>query len=129
MQSDASRRATYALAAIGTVVLGLVWRSRILPLSPFIRKYGGDALWALLVYWLVCFCVPRMKIAASIGIAFGIAVAVEFSQLCHAPWIDSIRATRLGLLILGNTFNWPDIPAYAVGILIGATATKRLVRE
>ena len=28
-----------------------------------------------------------------------------------ALWIDSIRATILGRLVSGNTFNWPDLPA------------------
>lgn len=126
MQSDAQRRVASALAAAAVVALGLVWRSRLLPLSPFVRKYGGDALWALLLFCLVCGCRPRMKIVIAAGLALGIAVAVECSQLYHAPWIDTIRATRLGLLILGSTFNWPDIPAYALGILLGALAAKRL---
>jgi hypothetical protein len=32
---------------------------------------------------------------------------VEFSQLYHAPWIDTIRAARIGALVLGSTFNAP----------------------
>lgn len=57
---------------------------------------------------------------SSAVIAGGIAVAVELSQLYHAPWIDTIRGFRLGSLVLGSTFNWPDIPADAVEILIAA---------
>ena len=114
----------YGFAAAVVVALGLLWRSQLFPLSPFLRKYGGDALWALLVFYLVCFCRPRMRLAARAGLALGIAAVVEFSQLYHAPWIDSIRATRLGLLILGSTFNWPDLPAYALGILIGAVIER-----
>jgi hypothetical protein len=59
-------------------------------------------------------------------LALGVAWGVEFSQLYHAPWIDAIRATLPGKLVLGNTFNWPDLPAYAVGIVIGALAEWRL---
>jgi hypothetical protein len=29
---------------------GLLWRSGLLPLSSFFSKYGGDALWALMVF-------------------------------------------------------------------------------
>lgn len=50
------------------------------------------------------------------------AWAVEFSQLYHADWIDGIRRTRLGHLVLGFTFNAPDLVAYAVGIAVGAVA-------
>jgi hypothetical protein len=52
--------------------------------------------------------------------ALGFSWSVEVSQLYHAPWIDAIRATIPGKLVLGNTFHWPDLPAYAVGIAIGA---------
>ena len=53
-------------------------------------------------------------------LALGVAWAVEFSQLYHATWIDTIRSTRLGHLVLGSTFNWPDLLAYAIGIAVAA---------
>ncbi|MGD9420295.1 MAG: DUF2809 domain-containing protein [Verrucomicrobiota bacterium JB025] len=46
--------------------------------------------------------------------------AVECSQLYHAPWIDAVRSTLPGRLVLGTTFNWPDLAAYAVGVAAGA---------
>ena len=52
--------------------------------------------------------------------ALSFAWAVEFSQLYHAPWIEALRATLPGRLILGSTFNWPDLPAYAIAIALGA---------
>lgn len=113
-------RLAYSLAAVGVVGLGLIWRSPFLPLSPFMKKYGGDALWAALIFTLIRFCWPRMEIVTSASFAFGIAVVVELSQLYDAPWIDTMRGFRLGALILGSTFNWPDIPAYALGIILGA---------
>ena len=63
------------------------------------------------------------------------SVAIEISQLYHAPWIDSIRRTTLGGLILGFGFLWSDLACYAVGvglgviIEVGASAlTKRIVQ-
>ena len=44
-----------------------------------------------------------------------LSIAVELSQLYHAPWIDSIRQTTLGGLILGFGFLWSDLACYAVG--------------
>jgi len=41
---------------------------------------------------------------------------IEISQLYHAPWIDAIRNTRLGGLVLGFGFLWTDIIAYTMGI-------------
>jgi hypothetical protein len=50
------------------------------------------------------------------------AWSVEFLQLYHAPWIDGIRSTRLGRLVLGTSFNSPDLIAYFIGIAVGALA-------
>ena len=50
----------------------------------------------------------------------------EFSQLYHAPWIDSIRSTFLGHIILGEGFIWVDLVAYAIGIWIGMLAESVL---
>lgn len=102
------------------ILLGLAWRLPALPLSPFSKKYGADALWAMLVFLLIRFLWPRWAVWTSACVAFAVSVAVELSQLYHAAWIDSIRATRLGALSLGSTFNAPDIAAYAVGIFIVA---------
>jgi hypothetical protein len=49
-------------------------------------------------------------------LALTFSSAVEFSQLYNAPWIDALRATLPGRLVLGSTFNWPDLPAYALGV-------------
>ena len=54
----------------------------------------------------------------------GLPQIIEISQLYHAPWIDSIRATTLGGLILGFGFLWSDLICYTVGIVIGAIIDK-----
>jgi len=121
---EPGQRSRLLYAALGALVvgLGLLWRSRLLPLSAFSTKYGGDALWALLVFLGLGFLLRR---ASTLRIALGslgFASLVEFSQLYHAPWIDVIRSTQIGRLIFGSTFNWPDLPAYAFGIALGALA-------
>jgi hypothetical protein len=68
---------------------------------------------------------PRTSTLAVASLALAFAWAVEFSQLYHAPWFDAVRATLPGRLVLGTTFNWPDLPAYAVGIALGALAEWR----
>jgi hypothetical protein len=91
----------------------------------FASKYGGDALWAALVFM---FCAAVLNRASTRGLtllSLLIAWTVEFSQLYRAPWADAIRSTRLGHLVFGYTFNAPDLLAYAVGILIAALVDKR----
>jgi len=92
------------------------------PLPAFYLKYGGDALWALLIFVGFGFLFTRTATWQVALMAAGFCCAVEFTQLYHAPWIDSARSTRLGALVLGASFNGPDLIAYGVGIMLGCLA-------
>jgi hypothetical protein len=120
--SSSRNRVLYALLAVAVIACGLLWRSGTIPLPPVISKYGGDALWALMVFVGFGFLFPRASTLLIALLALTFAWGVEFSQLYHAPWIDAIRATLPGRLVLGNTFNWPDLLTYALGIALGALA-------
>ena len=115
-------RILYALLAASLIATGLLWRSGLLPLPFFLSKYGGDSLWALLVF--LCFGLAfRRSSTVRVGLgAVCFAWSVEFLQLYHAPWIDGIRSTRLGHLVFGSSFNTPDLVAYVVGIALGMVA-------
>jgi len=102
------------------VATGLLWRSGILSLPPAVWKYGGDALWALLIFVGLGAIFTRASTLVLGLTATGYSFATEFFQLYQAPWLDSIRSTRLGHLVLGSTFNWPDLIAYTIGVTVGA---------
>ncbi len=109
----------YAIAVVMVIGAGLLWRSGWIPFPRSVSKYGGDALWALMVFFGLGFVFVRgstLRVAVS---AVCFAWSVEFLQLYHAPWIDGIRSTRLGHLVLGSVFNGPDLVAYVVGIGVG----------
>lgn len=93
--------------------------------APDLKNYGGDALWALMVFVGFGCLLTRSSTLVVALLALTFAWGVEFSQLYHAPWIDAVRVTIAGRLVLGNTFNWPDLPAYVVGIALGALAEWR----
>jgi hypothetical protein len=102
------------------IAAGLAWRSQMFPLPSFYLKYGGDTLWALLVFLGFGFVFIRASTLRVALMAFCFSCVVESTQLYHAPSIESVRGTRLGILVLGATFNWPDLIAYGVGISLGA---------
>ena len=54
-------RFLYALLILLAMAGGLLWRSRFVSLSPFMTKYGGDALWALLVFFGFGFLFRRIS--------------------------------------------------------------------
>ncbi|HEY1376020.1 MAG TPA: DUF2809 domain-containing protein [Gemmataceae bacterium] len=115
-------RGAYGLWVGVVVCAGLASRSDALGLPPFLAKYAGDALWALMVFLGVAFLAPARSTAAVAGLAAVVSCAVEVSQLYHAPWLDAVRRTTLGHLALGDTFAWGDIAAYLAGITLGAGA-------
>jgi glycopeptide antibiotics resistance protein len=101
------------------IAIGLLWRFSLFFLPATWSKYGGDALWSLMVFFGLGLLFPRLTTRAAAALALLFSFLVETSQLYHAPWIDAIRSTRLGALALGSIFNWPDFLAYTVGVLIG----------
>ena len=112
-------RPLYALLIALVIGTGLLWRSSLLPLSSFLAKYGGDSLWALTVFLCFGFAFHRSSTWRISLAAVCFAWSVEFLQLYHAPWIDAIRSTRPGQLVLGASFNSPDLIAYVAGIAVG----------
>lgn len=109
----------YAIAMVLVIGMGLLWRSGWIPLPRSVSKYGGDALWALMVFFGFGFVFVRGSTLRVAAYAVCFAWSVEFLQLYHAPWIDRIRSARLGHLVLGSVFNGPDLMAYVVGIAVG----------
>lgn len=115
MTNTTSKRTLWIILAIVTVGLGLASRAFIDHLPATLNVYLGDALYALMIYFVFSAIFVKRS-AVSIGIrALLLCYLIELSQLYHVPWIDAVRSTRLGGLILGYGFLWSDIAAYALG--------------
>jgi hypothetical protein len=115
-------RRWYLLAMIVVMAAGLASRRYSWLFHACLGKYPGDALWALMVFLLWGRALPRTS-SLWIGLyALSTSFADEFSQLYQAPWINDIRSTTMGHLILGSGFAWPDLVAYTVGVAIGVLA-------
>jgi len=110
--------------------LGIGSRRYSHDLPGFIAAYAGDTLWALAAFLGFGLILPRASTRTIAISAMTLSVAVELSQLYHAPWIDSIRHTTIGGLILGFGFLWSDLACYAVGVGIGVAIefTSGIVR-
>jgi hypothetical protein len=120
------RRAVYAGMLAATVLLGLASRRWPEVQPEFVAAYAGDALWAAMVYWIGALVWTELSRKRLAGAALGVAVLVEVSQLYRAPWIDAVRASRMGSLVLGREFLWSDLLCYTVG-LAGAVAIDVLM--
>ena len=108
-----------AVATIFVIALGLASRRFPGLLPTIFRKYPGDVLWALMVYFGLGFFRKSASILSLAVLALSISYLDEFSQLYQAPWINTIRSTTFGHLVLGSTFSWQDILSYTIGVSFG----------
>ncbi|MFE2323320.1 DUF2809 domain-containing protein [Streptomyces sp. NPDC059385] len=111
----ARTRAAAVVAAALTVGAGLAIRAMT---AGDVAKYGGDALYTVLLLTLVVAAAPRLSPARAAAIALAASWAVEFLQLGPVPAELSRRST-LARLVLGSTFNAPDLAWYTVGAAAG----------
>jgi len=116
-------RLTYFILIFITIILGLLSR-HIHGIPLFI----GDILWALMVFFIVKFLFIKRTIKWVIITSLLFCYAIEFSQLYQAPWINNIRHTVIGGLILGEVFSWGDMLSYTVGVAIGIFIEKILIK-
>ena len=104
------------IAGAATLVLGLGVRALF---TGWFAKYAGVALWATLVYLLIVWVRPSIRVRTAFAMCVAISFVVEFLQLTPGPRWLSERVHPMSALVLGTTFNAPDLPAYVVGGLLG----------
>ena len=112
------------------IFAGLSSRSHLVRVFPdFVGTYAGDTLWALAAFLTLGIVFPvhptRIIAATAIGISFG----VECSQLYQADWINRIRSTLPGALLLGSGFLWSDFACYTAGVLMGVVGEGFLLKR
>jgi hypothetical protein len=108
-------RFKFLLFAFLLIPIGLATRTYG---NEFMKLYVGDSVWAMMIYFGFRFLFPIQSMTA-FWYALIFCFLIEFSQLYHAEWIDTIRQNRFGGLVLGFGFLWTDLVAYFVGILGG----------
>jgi hypothetical protein len=109
------------------MILGLSTRHFRTYLPNWINLYLGDILWALMIFFLfgVIFKTIETKWVAGLTLLF--SFSIEISQLYHSPWIDILRSTTLGGLVLGYSFLWSDLVSYSIGICIGVFIERNII--
>ncbi|MCY7919891.1 DUF2809 domain-containing protein [Bacillus vallismortis] len=112
------KRWVYAALTIIIMTIGLGSRTFSSVLPDAVNPYLGDSLWAAMVFTGCAFLFQKMTTIMTGIISLSFCFFIEISQLYHADWIDQIRDTSLGGLVLGYGFLWSDIEAYTIGIAL-----------
>jgi hypothetical protein len=115
------------LAIIIIIPLGLVSKFYKGPLDSWLNNYSGGIFYE--IFWILLVILINPKIPPSIATiwVFMITALLEFMQLWHPPFLEAIRSTLIGRLLIGTTFDWWDFPHYILGCTItwlGLTTLK-----
>ncbi|MFD8077142.1 DUF2809 domain-containing protein [Streptomyces sp. NPDC059718] len=114
--ADSARtRLTAAAAAVTTLCAGLGLRAVA---EGSVAKYGGDALYTVLLVTLVVLVAPRVTPLMAAGSALAASWVIEFLQLSDVP-AELAQRSVVARLVLGSTFNPPDLLWYAFGAAAG----------
>ena len=119
MRTRPRNPALWIVLILLAVALGLGSRRYAASLPAVVAAYAGDTLWATAAFLGFGLLLPRASTWRVALLAMSLSVLVEVGQLYHAPWIDSIRRTTVGGLILGYDFVWSDLACYAAGVGLG----------
>lgn len=122
-------RLPYLALAGATIAVGLAVHKGGRPLPPALRDMLGDALWAALMLWWTGVLAPAASLRSRALAALLFAYSIELSQLYHSPWVDAVRRTTLGHLVLGSHFDARDLVAYALGVGAAALLDRARTRR
>jgi hypothetical protein len=92
------------------------------------NSLGGvfyEIFWCLFIYFFFTTMKPSM-------IAFFVLIVtcfLEFLQLLHFSFLELIRNTLTGQILIGTSFTWSDFPYYFFGCLAGWFLIKKINRS
>lgn len=118
------KRIKYLMLAGSTIILGLTSRQ-----IHWIPMFVGDVLYAVMMFFIVRMLIVRASVQRTALTALLITYAIEFSQLYQAEWINGIRRTLPGRLVLGQGFLRSDLMAYTVGVFTAVAIAQIVERK
>lgn len=112
-----------------TVAVGLGSKFYPGPGADWANNSLGGVFYVIFWQLVVLFCLPQASIRR---IALGVFLAtcgLEFLQLWHPPFLETLRANFFARTVLGSSFAWSDFPYYAIGGILGWASLRRLTRD
>lgn len=107
------------LALIVIIPAGFFTKFYSGPVEEWVNNSLGGVFYE--VFWCLVFAFLFVRVRPfriSLLVLF-MTCLLEFLQLWHPPFLEILRSNYIGRTILGNSFNWMDIPYYIFGSIIG----------
>ncbi len=117
-------RIIYLCLVLIVIFLGLSSRTYVDYLPNFLGKYAGDTLWATMVYFGFAFLFNKLTIKKVAIVSLIFSYGIEISQLYQGEWINNVRSTLIGSLVLGHGFLFSDLICYTIGIFMAMIIDK-----
>ena len=108
------------LSLLVVTPLGFAFKFYSGPGKWWFNDYGAGLLYE--IFWiLTAFLLFPSRLSANVIplFVFVLTCILEFLQLWHPPFLETIRSSFVGSALVGTTFVWWDFPHYVVGCLIG----------
>lgn len=121
-----TKRILYFVITSLVMIMGLLSRKFMFIFPKNIAPFIGDMFWVMMVYFGFRFLLPKLALLKSFNIALIFSFAIEISQLYQSDWINTIRKTTIGGLVLGHGFLWMDLISYTIGVIIAVIIDKAL---
>ncbi|MGL5756205.1 MAG: DUF2809 domain-containing protein [Paraclostridium sp.] len=115
------KKIIYFISTVVVMTMGILSRKFMFVFPTIIAPFVGDMLWAMMVYFGFRFLLTKLSVLNTIIIAIAFSFSIEISQLYQANWINEIRGTTLGGLVLGHGFLFEDLISYSIGIILGGS--------
>jgi hypothetical protein len=97
-------------------------------ISKLYVTFGGSALRAGIVYFLVALLLRARPQRQVLIIAALVCALVEASKLSHTPALDIFRLTQAGAWLMGGAFSGWTLLAYAAGLALALGLDALLLR-
>ncbi len=90
------------------------------------NNYASGILYEMFWCLLIMLFLPYANAIWVVCSVLGITFFLEFFQLWHPLFLESIRSTFIGSALIGTTFTWWDFPHYFIGCFAGWLIIKKM---
>ena len=124
-----NKRIVFLIVSFATIAAGLFVRLKKTWFPDVVNLYLGDILYAFMMFYIVSFLAVQKTGKIRAVIALTICYCIEVFQLYQADWINAVRQTVPGKLVLGSGFLWSDLLAYLIGVTAAFLVDKFVIQK
>lgn len=119
LKSFLARNRRLLLVLIFVMPLGFYTKFYTGPLQDWVNNSLGGVFYEIFWCLVLALLFRRLRPVSIAGVVLLVTCALEFLQLWHPPFLESLRVNFIGATILGSSFTWSDFPYYLIGSIMG----------